>query len=328
MASQVVEYVKDLEETDPNYGYRPEDRPPDIYIENGMINLDKPPGPTSHQVSAWVKMIVGASKVGHGGTLDPSVTGVLPIGLEHATNALTYIIGSSKEYVGVMRLHGDVDREELERVASIFQGRIYQRPPQKSAVRRKLRTRNIYKFSLLELNGRDALFHVDCESGFYVRKLVHDVGLVLGVDAHLYELRRIRAGPFGEEDSLVNLYQVKSAFHTWREVGDFSYVKRVIQPLEKAFRDFPRIVIRDSAVSAVCHGAQLAVPGILRVTNNLEKGKRAAIFTQKGEAVAVSLSQMSPEEILEASHGIAATLERVIMPRGIYPKMWSYNHRR
>jgi H/ACA ribonucleoprotein complex subunit 4 len=328
MVDQVVECVKDLEETDPDYGYKPEDRPPDFYIESGMINLDKPPGPTSHQVSAWVKGIVGASKAGHGGTLDPTVTGVLPIGLEHATNALTYIIGSSKEYVGVMRLHGDVDSEELERVASIFQGRIYQRPPQKSAVRRKLRTRNIYKFDVLEVDGRDILFHVDCESGFYVRKLVHDVGLVLGVDAHLQELRRKRAGPFGEGDSLVSLYQVKSAFHTWLETEDFSYVKRVVQPLERTFKDFPRIVIRDSAVSAVCHGAQLAVPGILRVTSNLEKGKRAAIFTQKEEMVAVSWAQMSPEEILEASHGLAATLERVIMPRDVYPRMWLGEHRR
>ncbi len=320
--SEIVEFVKNEEEVNPDFGYYLESRPPEIHIRFGVINLDKPPGPTSHQVSSWVKRIAEVSKAGHGGTLDPSVTGVLPIGLEDATNALTYIIHSSKEYIGLMRLQGKVLQDELECVVSLFQGRIYQRPPLRSAVRRKLRTRRIYDFKVLEAEGRHVLFHIECESGFYVRKLAHDVGLMLGVGAHLRELRRVRSGSFPEDETLVNLYKVKEAFHIWRETEDFEHIRRVVQPMESAFKGFPRVVVRDSAVGALCHGSRLFVPGILRITSDVKEGDVMAIFTQKGEIVAVGRATIDYRKVLESSKGVAASLNRVLMPRDLYPKMW------
>jgi len=314
--------VKDEEETNPNYGYEPYKRPISLYIDFGVINLDKPRGPTSHVVTSWVKKITGATKAGHAGTLDPQVSGVLPVGINKSTPALRYALHSPKEYVGVMRLHGEVSIESLEKVFSIFKGRIYQRPPKKSAVRRKLRTREIYDRKLLEVSGRDGLFKLKCESGFYVRRLVHDMGLILGVEAHLAELRRTATGPFKEDESLVTLHDVDLAFTLWRKKNDDSLIRRVVLPFETIFLEFPKVVIRDSAVSAITHGAQLAVPGILKLTKDVEKGKKVAIFTQKGEIVAVGTANMSKEEILSSEKGIAVTLERVFMPRDLYPRMW------
>ena len=316
--------IKDEEETNPDYGYPPMDRPDELYVRYGVINLDKPRGPTSHVVTSWVKKITGARKAGHAGTLDPQVSGILPIGINDSTPALKYVLHSAKEYIGVMRLHGETNLEELTKIFSLFRGRIYQRPPKKSAVRRKLRTREIYELELLEFEGRDVLFRLKCESGFYVRKLVHDMGLVLGVEAHLAELRRTATGPFKEDETLVTLHDVDLAFTLWKKRGDDSLIKRVILPIETIFKDFPKIIVRDSAVAALAHGAQLAVPGILKLTEDVEKGKKTAIFTQKGEIIAVGEVKMSKEEILNLKKGIAVTLERVFILRDLYPKMWKH----
>ncbi|RLG61076.1 RNA-guided pseudouridylation complex pseudouridine synthase subunit Cbf5 [Candidatus Geothermarchaeota archaeon] len=314
--------IKDEEETRPDIGYNPWERPINFYLQYGVINLDKPRGPTSHVVTSWVKKITGADKAGHAGTLDPGVSGVLPVGINRATPALRYVLHSPKEYVGIMRLHGDVPIDEIREVFSIFKGRIYQRPPKKSAVRRKLRTREIYELELLDFEGRNVLFRLKCESGFYVRKLVHDMGLILGVEAHLAELRRIRTGPFGEDETLTTLHDLDLAFTLWRKRDDPSLIRKVVLPIEVIFRDFPKIVVRDSAVSALAHGAQLAVPGVLRLTKNVKKGEIVAIFTQKGEIIAVGRAQMDYKDILELEKGIAAILERVFIPRDLYPKMW------
>ena len=310
------------EEEDFGLGYPPWERPPEIYIRYGAINLDKPPGPTSHQVAAWVKRILRVSKTGHGGTLDPMVTGVLPIGLEKATLVMRYIVGSSKEYVGVMRLHSDISENELRMVFNLFRGRVYQRPPQRSSVRRRLRTRTIYGLDILEIDGRDILFHINCESGFYVRKLAHDIGLILGCGAHLAELRRIRAGPFDENHYLASLYDVVGAKYRWDEEDDFSLMRRVIVPLEYVFREFPKIVVKDTAVASIVYGAQLKIPGILAYSDDVVRDKRVILITRKGEAVAVAISKFSAEELRELDKGVAAITERVIMEKGIYPPMW------
>lgn len=313
--------VRDEERQTFDSGFEPETRPPDLYLEFGVINLDKPPGPTSHQATAWAREIVGAEKAGHGGTLDPSVTGVLPIALNRATNALTPLIRYSKAYVGVMKLHDEVDERKVRETAYKFQGRVYQRPPKKSAVRRKLRTRQVYSLDVLEKQGRNVLFRVSCEAGFYVRKLVHDMGLVLGSGAHMSELRRVRSGPF-LEDGVVDLYQLEFAFHKWREEDEFDYVRDVVRPFEETFGDEPEVYIRNSAVSPVCHGAQLAVPGVLKITDDVEKGESLVIYTQKGEAVALGRAEMTKREMMEEEEGIAVSLERVLMSRDLYPKTW------
>ncbi len=314
--------VKAEEETSPRYGCRPEGRPIEQYMRFGVINLDKPPGPSSHEITAWTKRLLDIQKAGHGGTLDPRVTGILPIALHEAKKIIRALLQSGKEYICVMRLHSEVPKEGVKNTLEEFTGTIYQRPPVRSAVKRRLRKRKIYRLKLLEIQDRDVLFGVACEAGTYIRKLAHDVGEALGCGAHMRELRRTRSGPFTEDAGLITLHDVVYWYAEWKETNDEKWLRRIIQPMEKALEYIPKIIVRDSAVDAICHGANLAAPGVLSLETEIKPKSIVAILTQKGEAVALSKATASTEEILRMDHGIVATIQRVLMPRGTYPKMW------
>lgn len=249
------------------------------------------------------------------------MTGVLPIALEEATKVLQALLKAGKEYVGVMKLHDDVAERRVREVCAEFQGKIYQRPPFRSSVKKTLRVRTIYYLEVLEIDGRNVLFKVGCEAGTYIRKLVHDIGKALGCGAHMQELRRIRAGPF-TEDGLVTLHDVLYLHNRWQETGDIRFLRRFIMPMEKTLEFLPKILIKDSAVDAICHGAHLTAPGIAYVESGIKPMDTVAILTLKGEAVALGTAMASTEEILKATHGIMVKTERVLMPRGTYPKMW------
>ena len=313
--------VKAEEETNPEYGCPPHERPTPQLLQYGMVVVDKTPGPTSHEVASWVKKMLELDRVGHGGTLDPKVTGVLPITLQKGTKAVQALLYSGKEYVCVMRTHERVSQPRVWKTLALFQGEVYQRPPVRSSVARRLRTRRIYRIDLLEGDGVNWLFKVACQSGTYIRKLCHDVGEVLGCGAHMRELRRTRSGPFTEEEAHT-LYELREAVDLWREEGDDSALRRVVRPIEDALALLPKIWIRDSAVEAICNGAQLAVPGILRYESGIQVNDMVAVFTQKGEAVALMKAAMSSGKIQAEDHGIAATIIRVIMPSGVYPRGW------
>jgi H/ACA ribonucleoprotein complex subunit 4 len=289
----------------------------------GTINLDKPAGPTSHEVAAWAKKILKIETIGHGGTLDPKVTGILPITLEEATKMVQALLYSGKEYVCVLKLHGDVDEPSIKHVLGIFEDEIYQRPPLRSSVKRALRTRRIYYIDYLERDGRNVLFKVGCEGGTYIRKLCYDIGEILGVGGHMQELRRTRAGPFLETSpKCVTLHDVAYWFGEFERTKDQSYLQKFIDPMENALMHIPRVIVRDSAVDALCHGANLTAPGVLQVDSGIVKGNIVAIFTLKGEAVALGRAQVSTQDMLDLRHGTVATLARVLMPRNIYPKVW------
>lgn len=309
--------------TNPKYGFIPSERPPAEYIRYGVINLDKTAGPTSHEVAAWVKKIMHLGRIGHGGTLDPKVTGVLPVTLEESTKIVQVFLYSGKEYVCVMKLHGDAEEPRVRSVLAEFEDLIYQRPPLRASVKRQLRTRRVYYNDFLEINGRNVLFKVGCEGGTYVRKLCYDIGEILGVGAHMQELRRTRAGPFVETSSgKATLHDVAYWFSEWEQKKDPEFLHKFIQPMETALDLMPKIVVRDSAVDAVCHGANLTAPGVLSVETGIEKDSVVAILTQKGEAVALAKTLASTEEISNLEHGTVAVLQRVVMPRGTYPKVW------
>jgi H/ACA ribonucleoprotein complex subunit 4 len=314
--------VKAEDETDASYGCAPEKRDIRDHIKHGLVNLDKPSGPTSHEVVAWVKRILNIDHAGHGGTLDPKVTGVLPVALEEATNVVGVFLLSGKEYVCVMRLHGEASDERVRRVLEEFVGKIYQKPPIRSSVRRSTRIRLIYYIEDLEFMEKRVLFRVGCQSGTYIRKLCHDIGEALGVGAHMGELRRTRTGPFIEDEGLITLYDLKGAYDLWAEEEDESWLREVVQPMEMAFKYVPKIYIRDSAVDSICHGAKLAVPGISKLCTGIKRGFTVGFFSLKGELVAMGRAKMSTEEILNKTHGIAADTTRVVMSRGTYPKMW------
>jgi len=317
--------VKAKEETDPRYGCKPSERTIQDYIRFGVINLDKPAGPSSHEVTAWVKRLLALEHAGHGGTLDPKVTGVLPVTLLEATKTVQALLVSGKEYVCVMRLHGTASKTKVQTVLNEFVGDIYQRPPLRASVKRRIRTRRIYYLDLLETADRNVLFQVGCEAGTYIRKLCYDIGEVLGVGAHMQELRRTRAGPFTETQNMVTLHDLAYVQARWKEKGDEAAIRKLVQPMEKVLELVPKIFIRDSAVDSLCHGANLAAPGVLSLETNIKPNDAVAVMTQKGEGVALSKALVSSDDMLKMDHGLVAKTTRVLMPRGVYPKMWRKN---
>lgn len=309
-------------ETEPGtHGVAPEERPIEDHVRLGVVNLDKPPGPTSHQVAAWVREVLEVDKAGQGGTLDPKVTGVLPIGLQDAARALDLVSEASKTYVGLMHLHGDVPARALDKALTEFTGEIEQTPPARAAVKRERRTRRVHRLGVLEREDRDVLFEVACEAGTYVRTLVEDLGEALGVGAHLEELRRTVAGPMHVEDS-VTLQDLTDAWVFWTEDGEERWLREAVRPVESAVTHLPQVVARDTAVDAVCHGADLAVPGVARLSSDLAEGQRVTIRTLKGELVAWGTARMGVDATLDASQGIVVETDAVLMRPGTYPKGW------
>jgi H/ACA ribonucleoprotein complex subunit 4 len=316
----LIEIDQDI--TDDAYGTHYDKRTLEQLLNYGVILLDKPPGPTSHETVAWAKRILKLPKIGHSGTLDPQVSGVLPLGLGEATKALGVLLLGPKEYVALGRVHSLPSKEKLSEIINLFKGEIFQKPPQRSAVVRQTRTRTIYEFELIEQKERLLLTRVLCEAGTYIRKLYYDIGEVLGPGATMIELRRTRVDQFYETDGLVTLHELANAFALWEENKDETRLMQMIKPVEYALSELKSVVIRDSAVDAMCHGAQLAIPGVLKISPNLKKGDLVGIYTQKGEAVALAESTMSEEEIRDATKGYAFETKRIIMAPNTYPKKW------
>ncbi len=255
------------------------------------------------------------------------VTGVLPIALEDATKAIQAFLFSGKEYVCLMQLHSDVDHEQVRKILNEFTGEIYQKPPLRASVKREVRKRTIYKIDPLEIDGRRVLFRVVCQAGTYIRKLCSDIGEVLGCGAHMRELRRTRAGPFTEDENHYTLHEIQEAKRLYDEEGREGNLREVIRPVEEAFKYIPKIYIRDSAVDAICHGAELAIPGIVKLETGIRPKNAVAIYTLKDEVVALAEAQLSTESIMEAEKGIAAKTRRVVMKTGTYPREWRSRQR-
>jgi H/ACA ribonucleoprotein complex subunit 4 len=308
--------------TSEEYGCDPFERPIDLHIAYGFIPMDKPPGPTSHEVVAWTKKILHVGRAGHSGTLDPPATGLLPIGLEEGTKTLGALLLGSKEYIAVARIHHSVGEDKLRAVLSEFSGPIYQRPPQRSSVKRVTRVRNIYELELVEKRGNLLVLRLSVEAGTYVRKLVYDMGEALGVGATMVELRRTRVAGISERDGLVRLQDLYVAYQDFKAGGGAEGLRRLIWPIERALAHLKAVVVRDSAVDALCHGAQLAIPGIESISPAISKGELVGIYTLKGELVALGRALLSTDEVLAMKKGIAFTTERVIMRPGTYPRMW------
>lgn len=313
--------VLDEEPTDPAYGHPPAQRPPQALLEYGLIPLDKPRGPTSHEVVAWTRRLLGVERAGHSGTLDPPVSGLLPIGLGQSTRALSLLLLFPKEYRGVMRLHSSVPKKELDGVVTEFTGEIFQRPPQRSSVSRQTRSRAIFEFEVTESQGNLQLFRVLCQSGTYIRKLVYDLGEVLGVGATMVELRRTKVGPLEEGNGFVTLHQLNDAVFRLKE-GDDAPIRKLILPIEETLGTIGRVVVRDSAVDAICHGARLGIPGILSASEGIRKDDTIALMSAKGELVAIGKALMATEEMKPLQRGLASTTERVVMKAGTYPRLW------
>jgi len=309
--------IKSEEETNPEYGKNPEERTIEEMINSSVIVLDKHAGPTSHQCTAWIREIFQINKSAHAGTLDPGVTGVLPIALGNSVKAMSVLMGLDKEYVGVMHLHKEISEEMLREHVLKFIGKIIQTPPAKSAVARRPREREIKYFDILEIDGKNVLFKVGCEAGTYIRKLCDQIGNSLGFGAHMAELRRMKAGNFIEEQSH-SLMEVRDNYEFWKE-GNEKHLKNILIPIEHALPNVKKIFVKDSAVNNICNGSPVYPNGITRIEKEIIRGETVAIYSLKNEIIAIGIAKLTSEEMFKAKKGSAIRTDRVFMERGIYP---------
>lgn len=295
------------------------------YVRTGFINLDKPSNPSSHEVVAWIRRILRVEKTGHSGTLDPKVTGCLIVCIERATRLVKSQQSAGKEYVGVVRLHNAIEgTAQLSRALETLTGALFQRPPLIAAVKRQLRVRTIYESRVVEYDPerRLGVFWVSCEAGTYIRTLCVHLGLLLGVGGQMQELRRVRSGVVGERDHMVTMHDVLDAQYLYDHHRDESYLRRVVFPLEKLLTSHKRLVMKDSAVNAICYGAKIMLPGLLRYEDGIEVNQEVVVITTKGEAVCVAIALMTTAVISTCDHGVVAKIKRVIMERDTYPRKW------
>lgn len=306
-------------------GHDPTKRPLAQLLNYGVINLDKPANPSSHEIVAWVKKILKVEKTGHSGTLDPKVTGCLIVCVNRATRLVKAQQSAGKEYVGIVRFHNPVeDVATIEECVKRLTGTLFQRPPLIASVKRELRVRTIYDSKLIEFDKEKnmGLFWISCEAGTYVRTLCVHMGLLMKVGGHMQELRRVRSGILKEDPTMVTMHDVLDAQWAYEQNKDEKYLRRVIMPLEVLLVSYPRIMIKDSAVNAICYGAKLTLPGVLRFENGIDAGTEVVLITTKGEAIAIAIAEMSTSVMASCDHGVVAKTKRVIMDRETYPKKW------
>lgn len=307
------------------FGSNPLQREIREYIKSGYINLDKPSNPSSHEVVAWIKRILKVQKTGHSGTLDPKTSGVLVVCIERGTRLVKSQQSSGKEYISVFKLHNPVESVmEIKKTLESLRGALFQRPPLIAAVKRQLRIRTIYENKLLDYDEDNltGVHWIKCEAGTYVRTLCVHMGLMLGTGCQMIELRRNRSGITSEEEGLTTLHDVLDAQWMFENNKDESYLRRVIRPIEGILTNYKRIFVKDSAINAICYGAKIMLPGVLRYDDGIELNMEIVIVSTKGEAVALAIALMTTATISSCDHGIIAKIKRVLMDRDTYPRKW------
>ncbi len=250
--------------------------------DKGVVVIDKPAGPTSHEVADWVARILDVDKAAHTGTLDPRVTGCLPVLFGPAARVSGLFADETKGYVFVLELHGEPTRSVAD-LFDEFEGRVYQRPPVQGSAKRQLREREIERLELLERDENRYLGRVECGAGTYVRKLCHDLGLALGVGGHMAELRRTWSGGFAVEDAcyLQDLADAVAVRDDEPERFD-----ALVTPLVDLLAErLPVVRAETNAVESLTNGAPLYPPGVVSVGDAVEDER--CVVVADGEAVAV-----------------------------------------
>ena len=293
--------------------------------DGAFLLVDKPRGPSSHQVTAWARDLLGVEVAGHAGTLDPNVSGLLWVGVGPALKLLPLVLELPKRYVASVVLHGPASPREVEGVLHEFTGPIYQLPPVRSAVKRERRVRTVHRLDLLDADGPRLLLDITADSGTYVRTLAVDLGEALGVGAQMEELRRVATGPFRERQS-VPLSAVADAVSA-RAAGDPARLLALLHPIEEVWREFPAIVVKDAAASAVAHGAGLASGGILALPKPFARGARVTLLTRSGELVATGVARFRSDEVGAVKHGWVVDETRVFVDPARFPALWHKSER-
>jgi len=310
--------LKKESETNPNYGCEPKKREIKDLINLGIVNINKPEGPTSHQTSDYVKKILKVSKAGHSGSLDPHVTGCLPIALDDATRITHFLLTAGKEYICLMHIHKKVTQSEIDKAIEKFKGKIKQIPPIRSAVKRQERTREIYYIKVLEIKDQDVLFKVGCQAGTYIRKLCHEIGQEIKTGAHMSQLIRTKAGPFSDK-KMHSLQDLKDSYEFFKQ-GNETELRKIIKPVENATNHLPKIWVLDSTIESLCHGNNLKIPGISKLESEIKENDLVAIFSLKNELIAIGNSLMNSEDMINNEKGLAVNINKVFMKPGTYLK--------
>ena len=313
--------IDDAAVTDDAIGTYPDQKTIEQRLESGFFLLDKGAGPTSHQVAAWVRDMLELPRLGHGGTLDPFATGVLPLMSGKAMRLTKQILEHDKTYIAVFQFKNDVEQDALDAVMEQLTGRIYNVPPEISAVRVQVRTRKIHDFSLLDQSSKRIVARIRCEAGTYIRTMARDMGLFLDQPVELKELRREDSGRFTLKDC-VQLHEIADAVWLWKECNEGEALLRMLHPTEKLLAGLPRIVVKDSAVAALAHGAPLLRPGIVSIPSDLTSGQNVLVTSMKGEAVCFVKVNCDSESITNMEKGEIARPSAVLMNDDVYPRRW------
>ena len=271
---------------------------------NGIVNIYKPRGITSHGAVNRVRKILGIKKVGHTGTLDPDAEGVLPICIGKGTKIAGILTDSDKAYRAVIKLgivtdtqdasgeilsksEVNVTADEFENAVNKFVGKIMQTPPMYSAlkvggkklcdlarqgieVERQPREITITSIKTTDFNGITATLDVDCTKGTYIRTLCHDIGQQLGCGAIMQSLIRTKSGRFNISEAVT------------LEEFEKSPEKYIISP-DKMFTDLPEIFLNDEDTRKLKNG--------IRINTNKIEGQTYRVYSQNGEFLALSVSE-------------------------------------
>jgi H/ACA ribonucleoprotein complex subunit 4 len=281
------------------------------FLEFGIINIDKPSGPTSFEISNFIKKTLNLRKTSHFGTLDPKVTGVLPVALNRACKLTGYFIGEDKEYIGIMRMHEEIEMKKIQEIINKkFVGKIKQTPPVKSRVARREREREIKKFELIEKLEKDILFQAEVQGGTYIRKLIDDLGKEIGIGAHMLELRRTRAGIFEEDNKeypSVNLYDFEKAVKEYKE-GKEELLRKMIIPGEIVFKLHEPIEIKKENLKKIYTGKPIRYDD-LNERYSLEKEKIISVFCE-GKFIGM-YKVINEKEIFAKSEFVMQPIKRI-----------------
>jgi len=261
------------------------EKPIQELIKFSIINIDKPTGPTSFSIDSYVRRALNLNKTSHFGTLDPMVTGVLPIALGRACRLNEYFMHRNKVYVGIMQLHKEISDEKLNEVISKFIGKIMQLPPVRSRVKRAIREREVLTFNVLERKGKSVLFETEVQAGTYIRKLIHDMGQDAEIEgAHMLELRRTKAGLFKEnskEFPLTTLYDFDKAVEAYNN-GNESLLREILVPGEAVSLLLPVVQANPKSIKKILTGKPLFLEDISD-KSELEKLKDKFVLFNKSQ---------------------------------------------
>lgn len=247
----------------------------DKLLNFSIINIDKPTGMTSFDVDTEVKKMLGVGKTSHFGTLDPMVTGVLPVALGRACRLMEFFIHRNKTYLGEMHLHEKISEDKLNSEIRNFIGKIKQLPPVKSRVKRQEREREIYNFKILKKEGTNVSFIVECEAGTYIRKLVHDLGEKIN-GAHMTKLRRIKASIFSEKNAVM-IEDLMKALEECK-TGKEEILRSMLIPGEIVTTILPSVEVKEECLKELLTGKPLFGKMIVKYNEDIKNGDNFCVL--------------------------------------------------